>query len=70
MSALAWPFVVINSKVCSSASRRQCKKYSLREAVYQRKLKAARKCIYLSHSFLAQLPLLGNACSVYCVVTC
>ncbi len=25
------------------------KKYSLREAVYQRKLKAARKCIYLSH---------------------
>ncbi len=25
VSALAWPFVVINRKVCSSASRRQCK---------------------------------------------
>ncbi len=31
VSALAWPFVVINRKVCSSASRIQCK-----EIVFER----------------------------------
>ncbi len=39
-------------KVCSSASRQQCKEILFeRSSLYQRKLKAARKCIYLSLFF-------------------
>ncbi len=69
MSALDWPFGVITGKCVQAPAEDSVKKYFLREAVYQRKFKAARKCIYLSHWCLVQLPLLGNACFVYCVET-
>ncbi len=61
VSALAWPFGVITGKCVQAPAEDSVKKYFLREAVYQRKFKAARKCIYLSQC-LVQLPLLGNAC--------
>ncbi len=51
VSALAWPFVVEKNK--ESVFKRQQKQYKEilfeRSNLYQRKLKAARKCIYLSH---------------------
>ncbi len=49
VSALAWPFGVITGKCVQAPAEDSVKKYILREAVYQRKFKAARKCIYLSH---------------------
>ncbi len=51
VSALAWPFVVEKiRKMCSSASRKQCKEILFeRSSLDQRMLKADRKCIYMSH---------------------
>ncbi len=42
-------FGVITGKCVQVPAEESVKKYFLREAVYQRKFKAARKCIYLSH---------------------
>ncbi len=53
MSALAWPFGVITGKCVQAPAEDSVKKYFLREAVYQQKFKAARKCIYFSLVFSA-----------------